>query len=545
VQRVAMTIVNPMAAASGSSADAGPLALVHRIARIARRNLPLREALHNIVVELKTYLGCNLVACASVNLQLRRFVCEAVISDQPTKIHVGYGRDIGSGIVGEVADTGRALDVGDTAEYPNYVETLFGVRSELCVPVKHAGQVIAVINGESRVTNAFAGQRELMETVAEQVAGLIASAHLQRELHERVDLFAMMSELSRAALDSEGLQQTLDRIVQFVRQRFNLDICTILLLNQDGSELILKAHAGDSTFVGSCGKAWPIDLGVTGRAFRTGQAQFVADVDSDPDYVMGSPVVGAEYVLPIRFRDRLLGLMDLQSTSADSFGDDNRVILDALSDQVAGAIHLASTNQRLENTNRIVAEKSVSLEQVNEQLREANARLQRLSHLDGLTGIANRRRFDEQLDSEWRRALRHGHGLTLLMIDIDDFKPYNDGYGHQAGDECLRRVATALAQALHRGEDLIARYGGEEFAVLLPETGPGQALNCAQHLHSTVGALKLIHRYARAGEYLSVSIGVSSLVPNSGLRPSDFVNRADRALYAAKAQGRNRIAVAD
>jgi PleD family two-component response regulator len=183
----------------------------------------------------------------------------------------------------------------------------------------------------------------------------------------------------------------------------------------------------------------------------------VLDVSVDPDYVMGNPDVICEYVVPIRFEDRLLGLIDMESASADSFTDENRVMLDVLAAQVAGAIHLVSANQRLSEIVRKVVEKSAALEQANAQLRQANDSLQRLSHIDGLTGVGNRRRFDHSLRSEWRRARRHRHELSRVLIDIDDLKAYNDGYGHLAGDECLKRIAAALNAAMNRPGGLLAR----------------------------------------------------------------------------------------
>ena len=171
-------------------------------------------------------------------------------------------------------------------------------------------------------------------------------------------------------------------------------------------------------------------------------------------------------------------------------------------------------------------------------------RLQRLSNSDGLTGIANRRRFDGGLRSEWRRARRHHCELSLLLLDIDDFKAYNDGYGHLAGDDCLKHIAAALNTTIKRPGALVARYGGEEFAVLLPRTDAAKALRCAGQLQDALAALALPHRFARASEQITASIGVATLTPAARMKPSDFIRCADRALYVAKAEGRNRVVLA-
>lgn len=176
-------------------------------------------------------------------------------------------------------------------------------------------------------------------------------------------------------------------------------------------------------------------------------------------------------------------------------------------------------------------------------LEEANNQLQALSTTDALTGVANRRRFDEMLSAEWRRAMRTGSSLALAMIDVDWFKPYNDHYGHAGGDDCLRAVATALARNVGRPGDLLARYGGEEFAVIIPSSNAGGALQFAQKLGGAIEAMKLEHALSPL-KHVSVSVGVASLTPLIGQDPVLLVGEADQALYRAKALGRNRAVLA-
>lgn len=181
--------------------------------------------------------------------------------------------------------------------------------------------------------------------------------------------------------------------------------------------------------------------------------------------------------------------------------------------------------------------------------------LRRAAFTDPLTGVANRRQFDETLQREWLRAQRNGAPLSLMMVDVDAFKRYNDHYGHQAGDACLRAVAQAMRCALHRPADLLARYGGEEFALLLPETDAPGAQVLASRLLGAVDALRLPHATSPVGTTVSVSVGVASYDQNctawlgpgadsrfGGLGPrplaTDLVATADEALYAAKEGGR-------
>lgn len=172
------------------------------------------------------------------------------------------------------------------------------------------------------------------------------------------------------------------------------------------------------------------------------------------------------------------------------------------------------------------------------ELREANQRLSELSTTDGLTGIANRRKFDAALSEEWSRAARNGTTISLVMLDIDHFKNYNDHYGHQQGDDCLRGVAEVLRGAARRQGDLVARYGGEEFCMILPDTaGPG-GLEIAERLRVAIEDLNMPHVVSPHGR-VTVSIGLATLTPKIGGTPSALLRLADEAMYRAKSEGRN------
>ncbi len=178
------------------------------------------------------------------------------------------------------------------------------------------------------------------------------------------------------------------------------------------------------------------------------------------------------------------------------------------------------------------------------QLHLQSQALQAQANTDALTGIANRRRFDHHLDTEFRRTKRAGAPMSLLMIDVDAFKPYNDHYGHQLGDNCLARVAGALAGVPCRANDLLARYGGEEFAMILPDCDAEGALAYGELLRGVVAALGLPHIPASAAKHVSISVGVATVVQGLHREAGQLVVAADRALYAAKSAGRNRVVAA-
>lgn len=174
------------------------------------------------------------------------------------------------------------------------------------------------------------------------------------------------------------------------------------------------------------------------------------------------------------------------------------------------------------------------------KLDEANQELKRLSAQDGLTGIANRRHFDESLAKEWRRCQRDHKPLSLILADVDHFKQFNDGYGHQAGDDCLREIAKSMKQQLDRASDLVARYGGEEFVVLLPGTDASGAERVADRLRESVAALEIMHAGSEH-KRVTLSLGVATAMPDTSLEPATLVAAADRGLYRAKENGRNQL----
>ncbi|HJU70414.1 MAG TPA: diguanylate cyclase [Paucimonas sp.] len=179
------------------------------------------------------------------------------------------------------------------------------------------------------------------------------------------------------------------------------------------------------------------------------------------------------------------------------------------------------------------------------KLRELALELQSQTFLDGLTGIANRRRFDVDINHEFRRAKRTGAPLSLVMIDVDSFKRYNDNYGHQQGDWCLAQIATALSRTLERSSDLLARYGGEEFMAILPDTDSHGALQIAEIMRAEIEALALPHAYSDVANHVTVSLGVVTQVPHQHAAIVHLIGAADRALYKAKSSGRNCVAVSD
>lgn len=228
---------------------------------------------------------------------------------------------------------------------------------------------------------------------------------------------------------------------------------------------------------------------------------------------------------PLVALGRPVGFLFFSSRRVRAYTDDHVRLLR----QVAGEVSLILEKSRLYDD--LLATKG--------ELELANQTLARLAAEDPLTGVANRRVFEQRLDEEWRRAQRVHGPMAVLMVDVDHFKAFNDRYGHAAGDRCLVQVATALAANLRRAGDLLTRHGGEEFAVILPETTVAAASRIADVLRSAVEGLGLPHAGSPVAPHVTVSIGVAAAYPAAGGDPSSLVAAADAALYQAKAAGRN------
>ncbi|MBU0480852.1 MAG: diguanylate cyclase [Proteobacteria bacterium] len=181
--------------------------------------------------------------------------------------------------------------------------------------------------------------------------------------------------------------------------------------------------------------------------------------------------------------------------------------------------------------------------EVTDQLTRANNTLKRLSYIDGLTGVGNRRYFDELFGKEWGRARRESCHMGLILLDVDFFKVFNDQYGHQTGDECLKKVARKISSQLKRPVDFVARYGGEEFAVVLPQTDQAGVLFVAEAIRKGIAAIDFRDEHAEKIKGITVSMGAGSIVPGKGQSGDDFLQAVDSALYQAKKNGRDRVEI--
>ncbi|HQW59973.1 diguanylate cyclase [Thermomonas sp.] len=340
----------------------------------------------------------------------------------------------------------------------------------------------------------------------------------------RATLTRILVRIAREALQGADLDSLLQGICECLVAELPVAIASVILLDEANQSFVHEVYDGEWTQSPlAVAGDWPVTRGAAGRCARLGTAQLITDVDADPDYVAGNVHVRSEYLVPIRHGQRLHGVLNIESTRSDFFDEEARAVFDAVADLVAGAIHFA---------------------RMADDLQQANRKLEQLSMIDGLTGIANRRRFDQQLCVDWRRMAAEGRPLALLMVDADAFKPLNDAAGHLYGDECLRELARICNGFADGDNDLVGRFGGEELVLLLPGRDLAAATAIAEALRIAVEAQAMPHPASPVSAHVTVSVGVAVAVPAAARPPERLIAAADRAMYAAKLQGRNRVCVA-
>jgi diguanylate cyclase (GGDEF)-like protein len=334
-----------------------------------------------------------------------------------------------------------------------------------------------------------------------------------------------------------------NRVVQLLATMTGATSVLFVLRNEDDAQWQLAAslHDGVATpeaapvSVEEAGARGLLPLSVLRYAGRTGAPLLVGDATQD-DRFMQDPYIAARtccslLAVPILSRGTLRALLLLENRLGRHAFSANRLEAVML---IGGQLAVSLDNALLyASLERKVAERTEALE-------EANRQLATLSVTDALTGVANRRRFDEVLKAEWQRALRSAQPLGAAMVDIDQFKRYNDHYGHAAGDACLRDVARSLQQGLRQDIDLLARYGGEEFAIIVPGADRAAVHQVAERAREAVAAAQRPHAEADH-RIVTVSIGVAAMMPSPERSPQDLFAAADAALYDAKRNGRNRV----
>jgi diguanylate cyclase (GGDEF)-like protein len=422
-------------------------------------------------------------------------------TDQPLKI--------GQGLTGAAVKLLQPVYAPDVRHDPRYIESISSTRSEIAIPLVVREGVVGVLDFQSDQTNFFDPESiDLLTLFATQASIAIQNAYMYGVEQQRSKHLEAINAIARQATALLELDELLDKLCSLIRENFHADHVSVVLCQAD--KLIVRRHCGKLTPRFRENLEFNRDLGLCGRALTTRSSVVENDVSSVPGYVAGYEECAAEACLPLMSFGESLGVLVLDSATRGAFDASDVQALQPVADICATAIQNAHHYEHA----------------------------RQLANVDGLTGIYNRRFFEQRILEEMERCRRYQSGMSVLMIDIDNFKRLNDEFGHLLGDEVLRQVSQIFVQQL-RKIDVVCRFGGEEFAILVPETTGASALQVSEKLRRMIETWN----FPGVPRPVTVSIGIAEFPVHSSTR-DELVGAADAAMYLAKSSGRNRVFVA-
>jgi diguanylate cyclase (GGDEF)-like protein len=416
---------------------------------------------------------------------------------------------VGQGITGAAAQKKRPIYAPDVSKDARYVPFVKSTRSELAIPLMVRDEVVGILDCQSDQINFFDSETiDLLTLFSTQASIALENARLYSLEELRRKQLEAINAIARQATAVLERDELLRKVCSLILQSFPVDHVALTL--REGDKLVVYAHEGKLTPAMPIGETMSVNDGLSGRALASGKAVVVRDVAADTDYLPGFTETRSEMVLPLISFGEKLGALVLESVQPDAFQAADVQPLESVADIVATAIQNANYFEKVKA----------------------------LAYVDGLTGVYNRRFFEQRIAEELERADRYKNTLSVLMVDIDHFKKLNDEFGHLLGDEVLRQVS-AIFTAQLRKADLVCRYGGEEFAILVPETSGENAMGVADKLRRMVET----HPFPGVPRPVTISLGVAEF-PAQGTTRDEVVKAADTALYASKQAGRNRVTAA-
>jgi diguanylate cyclase (GGDEF)-like protein len=433
------------------------------------------------------------------------------------QVHFTVG---GNSVVGWVAEKGQSLIIPDVRQEPLYVAGDQRVLSEIAIPIRREDKTLGVLSIEDDKLDAFdQSDAQLLSTLANQVAVAMDNARLYgqakdlyQESQRNVRDLSALHNVGTTVSSTLQLQDLLVQVCTILQDTFGYSKISILLADQLKGELELMASLGYTESVKGNGRRFKIGSeGITGMAALTGEAVIVNDVSKSPEYICIDQGTSSEMAVPLKLKGRVIGVLNVESDAINDFDRIDMNLLTTLATQISVAVENARLYQETEQ----------------------------LAVTDGLTGVNNHRYFQSYFERELNRAKRYKHPLSLIMLDIDHFKKFNDNYGHPVGDQVLKIVTTILKQQA-REVDMVARYGGEEFMLVLPETGKKEAVMLAERIRLAIKKEPLSMLPSKAVSSITVSLGVSSY-PENGSEKEELIDYVDKCLYKAKAGGRDLV----
>lgn len=488
------------------------LGLLEEVGRQITDSLEEKEILERTIQAVVNKFG---YAEAAISLLLNDEVLEvaAISGTQDFGYRRGFQQKVGKGIIGHVAETQKAHIAADVTVDPYYFSSAPRSGSAAGIPLLDKGQLLGVLYVESDTEDAIQPDDvQALQTLANQVAISLQKARLHARTQEHLQVMTALQSISHVITSSLEIGEILDTVIQLLRASFGYTYVSVYLLEGDALRLGAQLGYPDNKLIHEV----PLSAGVIGRTARSKETQFIRDVSKDPDFLRSVYEVKSEIAVPLLKDDQVLGVLNVEAELKAALDENDVKLLNAL----AGSIAVAVDNARLHTEVKLMA------------------------MTDVVSGLANRRAFDEFLEAEMTRASRYSQPISLIILDLDSFKEYNDRWGHPAGDVRLREMADLLRLNV-REPDLAARYGGEEFAVILPNTAKSGALRLAERLRRAAEA----SAPASNGEHgyspgYTISLGVATYPDDAG-SVKQLLLAADNAELTAKRLGKNRVYAAD
>jgi diguanylate cyclase (GGDEF)-like protein len=510
-------------------------------AALAIANATLYNEAQSRITELSTLYNIGIVISSAIEREkLLERVVEVIrdtlhylkvaiftVEPQSKSIFIGaqcgYGEELnmlyftvgGNSVVGWVAEHGEPQIINDIRKDQRYSAIDPRVLSEIAVPIKREGKTIGVLNIEDDKTDAFSdSDLRLLTTLASQVAVALDNARLYEEAKRRINELSALHNVGTTVSSTLRLDALLDQVCRILSDTFHYNKIAIMIVDRGANELVFKASLGYQNIVGEMGRRLKIGKeGITGMVAATGEPIMVKDVTQNQHYVSIDGKTRSELAVPLKIKQQVVGVLNVESDNVNAFDQVDQRLLTTLASQVAVALENARLYEETEM----------------------------LAVTDGLTGLNNHRYFQSFFERELNRARRYNHPLSLIMVDIDHFKKINDTLGHPIGDRVLQVVARLLREQA-RDVDLVARYGGEEFMLVLPETKRAEAQMLAERIRKTIERNNFGDDITKGVGQVTISLGVSGF-PEDGSEKNEIIDKVDKALYRAKAGGRNQVRI--
>jgi diguanylate cyclase (GGDEF)-like protein len=425
-----------------------------------------------------------------------------------SNLDVGYRVPNGTGLTWAAASVKLPVYAPDVSKDPRYLQKVAETKSEVAIPLLVRDEVVGVLDFQSDQLNYFDTEMiDLLTLFSTQASLALENARLYSMERRRAEQLEAINAVAKKTTRVLDLDELLTIVCRLLLDWFHIDHVAVLLA--EGDTLRIRAYEGRLTPNLAMGSILT-GSGLGARALATGRSVIENDVHGVDGYIAGFAETQAEMCVPLIIFGEKLGVLALESAQKNAFDPEDIQPLESVADICAAAIQNAHNFDRMKQ----------------------------LAYVDGLTGIHNRRYFEMRIVEELERAGRFQGRMSLIMIDIDNFKKMNDEFGHLLGDEMLRAVSSILKQQL-RKMDMVCRYGGDEFAIVVPETAGESAMRVAEKLRRQVET----HFFPGVPRPVTISCGVADY-PAHGITRDEIVAAADSALYLAKQAGRNRVASA-